>query len=701
MGYTLILAEKPSAALRIAESLAEGKVKEVRRNGASYYEITRKKKDIFVVPAVGHLFLLGDDSGSNHWTYPVFSVKWRPTYRDRNNTWSKKYYKNIEHLKKGAGQFVSATDYDVEGSVIAYNIFRFIFNVKNGRRMKFSTLTKPDLVQAYEHASQSLDFPQIEAGLARHRLDWYFGINLTRAITLSLEHAGGYWTLSTGRVQGPVLKILRDRDREIREFKPVPYWIIELTGSVKNKKIKAFHSGREFWDRQKALDVLESCKGLREGIIESVVKKRSLLDPPVPFDLTTLQREAYTLFGYSPKQTLDIAQSLYEQAAISYPRTSSQKLPAKIGYRAILLMLSEQPEYSGLAGRLLSSKTLRPKEGSKTDPAHPSIFPTGVRPKKLNSMQKKVYDLIVKRFLSVFCGPAEREMTRAVISVGGEKFEAHGIITLKGNWIEFYSPYARFKEEALPDIRKGDKVSVAEIEMIDKETQPPSHYTQASILKEMERLNLGTKATRAHILQTLYDRGYIKEKSIIVTELGEAVVSSLEKYCPEIISPELTRKFEEDMELIMSNRKKRGEIVKEAEAQLAVILERFRRNERNIGLEIYAAIKIFEKTQYTIGRCRCGGELKVIHSRRTKKRFIGCSNYPKCTTSYPLPQAGKMEVHTKTCSKCGLFMVTIKQQDRRPWNYCIRCSYESRQKEKPATGRAKASKAGRSIQQAE
>ena len=681
MGYTLVLTEKPSAAQRIAEALADGDVKEVKKGGASYYKTKRGGKEIVVVPAVGHLFLLAQDGGSGHWTYPVFSVKWKPTYLDKNNAWAKKYFQNIEGLRKGADEFISATDYDIEGSVIAYNIFRFVFNTEKGRRMKFSTLTKPDLVYAYDHASPTLDFQIIEAGLARHQLDWYFGINITRAITLALERAGGYWMLSTGRVQGPILKMLTDRERDIRKFNSTPFWQVLLSGQMKGKKITAMHLQGEFWEKQKALDAIGACGG-KAGIVESVEKKRNIINPPVPFDLTTLQRDAYNLFGYSPKQTLDIAQSLYEQALISYPRTASQKLPAKIGFKGILSMLAGQKEYAILVGKLLARKSLKPREGEKTDPAHPSIFPTGVEPRKLSSVQKKVYDLIVKRFFSVFSDPAEREATKVVIAVGGEKFAAHGMVTIKENWIEFYRPYAKLKEEEMPDVRKGDAVSVAKIELLDKETQPPARFTQGSILKEMEKLNLGTKATRAQILQTLYDRGYIVEKSIMVTELGEAVSGALEKYCAEITSADLTRRFEGEMEAIEMKKQKREDIIRDAEKELTKILDGFRKNEKLIGQEIYAAIVKFEKTQHTIGKCKCGGELKLIHSKRTKKRFIGCSGYPKCTHSYPLPQHGKMIVHSKTCKNCGLFLVTIQQAGRRPWNYCIGCSYEEQQSEK-------------------
>jgi DNA topoisomerase-1 len=681
MEYTLILTEKPSAAKMIAYSLAEGKPKMVKKRRAFWFELKRNGKDIRVVPAVGHLFILAQEEESHHWTYPVFSVKWKPTFLNKNNKWATKYYENIKDLVKNANEFISATDYDIEGSVISYNIFRFIFNVKDGKRMKFSTLTTPDLIYAYEHASPNLDFLRIEAGLTRHQLDWYFGINLTRALTMALESVGGYWTLSTGRVQGPTLSILEKRQKEIEAFKPTPFWELELQGLINNHKITALHVKDKFWKKDEVSGILEKCKG-KPAIVKDVEKKEHKQFPPFPFDLTSLQREAYRLFSYSPKMTLDVAQTLYGQALISYPRTSSQKLPAKIGYKTILTKLSEQSEYSELCKKLLEKKSLKPNEGKKTDPAHPAIFPTGNKPKKLNSYQKRVYDLIVKRFFSVFADPAIREQTKIVIDIENEDFVAHGIRTMTPNWFEFYKPYARFKEEILPEVKKGDGVDIKKLSMLEKETEPPNRYSQASILKEMENLGLGTKGTRAHILQTLYDRGYIKERSILVTELGEAVVASLEKYCSEIVSVDLTRKFDEEMAAIEAGKRKREEIVQNAEEELKKILQGFKENQKGIGEGILKAVKEFEHEEHLIGKCnKCGNELRIIHSKRTGKRFVGCSGYPKCTNSFPLPQHGKLQVLSKTCKDCGLRMVSVKTYKKRPWRFCAKCGFEKYKKE--------------------
>ncbi len=577
-------------------------------------------------------------------------------------------------IETETGSFMHGNAVITHNSVIAFNIFRFICGATNGKRMKFSTLTSPDIVEAYESASEQLDFPQIEAGLARHYMDFMWGINATRALSMALRSAGGYKTLSTGRVQGPTLKILEDRQKEIESFVSKPFWIIQLDGILNGEKITALHITGNFWDKPEAEKIFARCKG-KSAAVESVEKKKYKQLPPVPFDLTTLQREAYRNFGFSPKQTLDIAQTLYELGAISYPRTASQKLPAKIGYKKIIGALKGLNQYEKLAAILLGKSMLKPREGGKTDPAHPSIFPTPDTPdiKRLNSYQLKLYDLIVKRFLSLFADPAIRESAKIVIDINGEKFVAEGVRTIEPGWMDSYSPYSRFKEAILPDAKKGDAVVVKRLEILEKKTEPPGRYSQASILQVMEKLGLGTKATRAQILQTLYDRGYIEDKSMVVTGLGSAVIGALEKYCPEIVSVELTRNFEAEMEAIMEGQKKREEVIREAEKALRKILVDFKKNEKNIGQELLKGVKIEMKKQSTVGKCNCGGDLVKRDSKG--KRFIGCSSYPKCTQTFSLPHFGKLTVLSKKCAKCGLFIVSIKSVGKRMWHLCVRCGF--------------------------
>jgi len=689
-GFTLVITEKPSAARRIADALSEGDVDELKSGGVSYYRIRRGGRDIVVVSAAGHLFSLTQKEKSAVWSYPVFSVEWKPTWEtNRMAGWSKKYYDAIKALAKGADSVISSCDFDIEGSVIAFNIIRFLCNAKDGRRMRFSTLTRQDLIDAYDNASEHLDFPQIDAGLTRHHLDFLWGINMSRALTLALQHSGGYKTLSTGRVQGPVLQLLDVRQREIDAFKPVPFWILQLEGKLNSGDLVAIHTHGEFWKKSEAEDALAKCKG-GKAIVDSVETREYHQKPPFPFDLTTLQRDAYLHFHYSPKQTLDIAQSLYEQAVISYPRTSSQKLPDKLGFKTILNSLWKQPAYKQLCEALLKGR-LKPNEGPKSDSAHPAIYPTGLAPKALNSYQKNVYDLITRRFLATFADAAKRESMKITIDVSGEKFASEGARTLEPGWMEFYKPYVRLKEQPLPPAKKGDVVGAHKILLLDKETQPPKRLTQASILKEMEKLGLGTKGTRAMILQTLYDRGYISEDSITVTKLGQSVVRALDKYCPDIVEVELTKRFEKEMEEIQEGKRKPDEVIAEAESELAKILKRFKENEGKIGAELLVIVRETAKEEATIGKCPTCGKDLTIRNSKAGKRFVGCSGYPDCTQTYSLPQNGYIRKLPELCKTCGLNVLSIKGKGKRPWKLCIRCGFVNfkKKEEVAAEGSAK------------
>jgi DNA topoisomerase-1 len=214
----------------------------------------------------------------------------------------------------------------------------------------------------------------------------------------------------------------------------------------------------------------------------------------------------------------------------------------------------------------------------------------------------------------------------------------------------------------LPEVKKGQIVKVKELKMEEKETQPPNRYSQASILKEMEKLDLGTKATRAQILQTLYDRGYIKGKSIEVTDFGQKVIQVLDEYCPRIVSIELTRKFEKEMELVSEGKEKRDEVVEASKKVLIEILEDFKKNQSKIGEALTEAYISFKKDQKFIGKCpECGNDLRIITSRRTGKRFVGCSNYNNgCRFSTPLPQTGSIKGLNKNCDVCGYPLISVR-----------------------------------------
>lgn len=706
---TIIIAEKPDACEHIAKALAEKELKKkTSSSGVNYYEFLRKGKKHIVIAAVGHLFNLKQDGSG--WTYPIFDVKWIPSFQARKQSeFSKKYFQTIEEIIKNNGKsdFISACDYDNEGSMIAWNILRFMCNAHDAKRMKFSTLTKPDLVKAYDEMSAHLDWQNIECGEARHYLDFYWGINSSRALISAIKKSSPRFAiLSAGRVQGPTLCLLAEKEKEIMKFVTKPYWQLELILLINGNEIAAVYEKEKLWDRTEAEKIFSSCKG--KAVVDDVEKKQYKQAPPVPFNITSLQTEAYRLFGYSPQQTMRIAQDLYTKAFISYPRTSSEKLLPQIGFAEIIKALSKIKKYAQLCKELLAGE-LKPTEGKRSDAAHEAIHPTIETPSALKGPHQKIYDLICRRFFSVFGKNALRESMKIIIDVNGFKFSTTGRRTLEKGWMEFYGPYANFDEIILPELKKGDRLKTKDLKLLSKQTSPPARFSQASIIKEMEKRGLGTRATRAAILQTLYDRNYVEGKSVKVTKLGLHVADVLKKYVPDLVDEKLTRRFEKDLEKIFEEKIKKERVLAKARSELKKIFDDFRTKQDKIGKELGKAVVETQNESAVLGRCpNCGGDLKLLFSPFSKKKFVGCSSYnrckacgftkkackcaclicggekgkckcvwkekvwnPSCQTGYPLPHNASFQKTEKVCEKCKTPIITVIRKGKRPFRMCL------------------------------
>jgi len=687
--YTLIVTEKPEAARRIAQALDHrGKPQRVEEKGVPYFRALRDKT-LVVIPALGHLYTVVHERGGRNY-YPVFSFRWAPRYlAEKDAKQIRAWIEAFRVAADNAEEFIDACDYDLEGSLIGYCVLRYACGGKEGvaKRMRFSTLTKSELERAYEGLLPQLDFGQIEAGRTRHEVDWLYGINLSRALTLAAKRwSGRYATLSTGRVQGPTLKFLVEREKEILCFVPVPYWDIKAEVEIGGSMYEVEYE-EKIRRRAEADAVVEACKG-KTGEIKSVDVREFRHKPPTPFDVGSLQTEAYSLFGYTPRQTLNIAQRLYLQALISYPRTSSQKLPPVIGYKAILAALSRERSYRDLAAELLKQAELIPNQGKKEDPAHPAVYPTGNLPETaLSEPEKRIFDLVVRRFMAVFGDPAVRQSVKVSIEVNGHLFHLRGRRVLSEGWMRFYGPYIKVEEVLLPPLKEGEKIRFRHVIREDKFTNPPPRYNPSSILKKMEEEGIGTKATRADIIQTLYNRGYITETSITVTSLGFDVTEVLDRYCPSVVSVELTRDLEERMDRIQSNRVKRENVLLEAVDRLKPVLEGFKGSEEAVGEALSNAIKRARMQERIIGRCPdCGtGNLMILYSRRTRKRFIGCTNYFKnlCQTSFPLPQKGTVKPARRECRACEWPQVEVRIKGRRPWILCFNPHCPRKEEKRP------------------
>ncbi|MEM2930547.1 MAG: DNA topoisomerase I [Thermoproteota archaeon] len=678
MSKYLIIAEKPEAARRISEALdSRSKPRRVGRLVPSFL-VRNGDLEILVTTALGHLYELATKN-RNRLDYPVFDYEWLPKHIVEKNRRLEKWLEEMNGMNSSVDYYVNACDYDIEGSLIGYNVLRFLYRVseENNKvfRMKLSTLTKKEIQEAFRKMKPGLDMGLVKAGEARHIVDFLYGINLSRALTKSVSRfVRTPYVLSVGRVQTPTLNLLAEREIAIETFIPLPYWVLKAEVIIDGKTYEATYEEDRVQSLPEARRIALEADS-KEAFVEKVTTRIEKISVPEPFDLTTLQREAYSIFGFTPSRTLSIAETLYLNALISYPRTSSQKLPPDIGYREILEKLSENRAYAKAVEKIFSKGVLTPKQGDKDDPAHPAIYPTGEHKEGLSTDQLKILDLVTRRFLAVFDEDAEKAVRKIALKIGSRIFILRGSEIVRKGWLETYFPYYSPEDRIIPLLREGDCLTVRRIITDEKFTNPPHRYNPASLVREMERLEIGTKATRAEIVETLYKRGYITGRAISVTELGFNLVSALSMFSPKILSVEMTREVEANMDKIERGLVDEKKVISMAEAELAEILREIRSKEEEIGKHLSNSIIVILRDKNTIGRCPvCGeGELRIIVSRRTGKRFGICSNVfeKKCSLTIPLPQ-NPNKVHTvdRLCSICSWPMVKVVTRGR-PWFLCV------------------------------
>ena len=643
--HEVIICEKPSSAEKIAKALSPGAKKKVYNKKVKYWELTRDSKDITVVSGVGHLYSLVPEKSKR---YKIsFDLHWAPSHEvSKSSAFTRDYLRTIKKVGKGADSYIHACDYDVEGTLIGFNALKYACgeeSLNKASRMKFSTLTKKDIVDAYENRID-IDMHQVDNGIARHILDYYFGMNLSIALSDSVRKTKHrFLKLSVGRVQTPTLSILVKREKEIREFVPEPYWVIRAILDFEDIEIK--HVAGNIFDRELAEEIFNKCNG-KDAVVDEIKLSNSKTRPPVPFNLSGLQAEAYSVFGFSPKRTQIAAQNLYSAGFTSYPRTSSQVLPESLGFDSIFKQLAANPEFKKHINELPSK--LKPHNGRKTDAAHPPIHPTGILPGKLSNDEQKIYNLIVYRFIAVFFDSAKFETMSTTLDIEGEKFRfKRRRVTYKG-WMAHY-PFKKIDDEKFPEVEEGDVMSVKELISDEKETKPPARYNQASLIKELEKKNLGTKATRADIIDKLYDRQYIDGTKIEVNQLGEDLIDTLTTYCHNLTSEKLTRDLEIKLEGINQDKTTKESVIDEGEKDVKDILGDIDKNMQGIGSKLYEAYQ----ASNIVGECRCGGKL-VKRSGRYGD-FVGCTNYPDCKVTYSLPR--NATIIKSTCEKCGLPMI--------------------------------------------
>ncbi|WP_292465196.1 DNA topoisomerase I [Methanolobus sp.] len=664
----LIIAEKHIAAKRIASILAQDKLKQVRVSGVDTYEYgTGEDRKVFIGLS-GHIVKLDFPKAYNNWQ----KVEAKELIDAQVITASTqvKIVSALKKLGKEATKATIATDYDREGELIgveAVNILKSVNPDVEFDRVHYSAITPKEIHDTFENPTR-IDFSLADAGHSRQVIDLVWGASLTRYISLAAGRLGNMF-LSVGRVQSPTLALIVEREKERDAFVARKYW--ELSASLQTENGEVFlaeHRTSRFWEKEAVDSALSALK--ETAVVSSITTSTKTDKQPTPFNTTEFISAASTM-GYTASSAMNIAESLYMNGFISYPRTDNTVYPETIDLRAQIEIFTKGP-FKEYAEKLLAMKELVPTRGKKETTDHPPIYPASLAKKtELNEQEWKLYELIVRRFFATFAEPAEWETIKARFDITGEEFKANGARLVKPGW-RWYYPYNAPEDRLLPALAEGDELAVLSKDVAEKETQPPGRYGQGRLIKLMEELGLGTKATRHEIISKLYSRAYIHGNPLQPTKTAFAVVESLERFAPTISKPDMTSKLEEDMDRIAEGNIPEDEVLKESREMLFSVFRDLEENRDNISESLRAGLR----EDKIIGVCpECGSKLMVMRSKKGG-RFIGCEGYPECNFSLPLPRGGKVIVTDKTCEQHGLYYITIINSGKRPWNLgCPQCNF--------------------------
>ncbi|MDP6337537.1 MAG: DNA topoisomerase III [Verrucomicrobiota bacterium] len=588
MGKTLVIAEKPSVATDIARVL-----KAPRDKSKDFFE----NDEYFVSSAVGHLLELivpeDQDIKRGKWTFD--KLPHIPTYFDLQPiAKSESRLKVLMRLlrTKDIDTIVNACDAGREGELI----FRYIIQYaqkKLKKKMAEKTVTRlwlqsmtPDAIRkgfANLRTDEAM-MPLANAASCRSEADWLVGINGTRAMTAFNSKSGGFYLTPVGRVQTPTLAVVVDREKEIRAFVPEDYWEVhatfqaeagEYTGrwfdeGFKKDPDNAHKRAERIWEQARADGIQTKCDGQAGEVTEQ--SKPSKQAAPMLFDLTTLQREANARFGFSARNTLGIAQALYERhKVLTYPRTDSRCLPEDyVDTVKETIGALGQANYGSIANDILKNDWVHGGNKKMFNNAkisdHFAIIPTlKPAPSTLKEQELKVYDLVVKRFLAVFYPSAEFLVTTRITRVEGEPFKTEGKVLVKPGWLAVYGRDQSNKEDAghLVPVTEGESVNASEVNVEAKATRPPARYTEATLLSAMEHAGkrvddeelreamsekgLGTPATRASIIEELIRHKYMvrEMRELIPTAQAFSLITLLMALEVDALSrPELTGDWE-------------------------------------------------------------------------------------------------------------------------------------------------------------
>ena len=590
--------------------------------------------------------------------------------------------RSLKNLAKKADSICIATDFDREGGLIGSDALSCVKEVNESApvsRARYSAFTKEEITHAFANLVE-LDENLAAAGESRQDIDLIWGAALTRYLTL-VKFAGYGNVRSSGRVQTPTLALIVARERERLAFVPEDYWVIRGEFGEGDSAFSAPHATARFKSEEAANLAMAHVDGAKIARVSAIEKKKRTVRPPAPFNTTSLMAAA-SAEGLSPARTMRLAESLYMDGYISYPRVDNTVYPSSLNLADVVTTISGNPAYAPYCKELLAKGKLTATRGNKEETDHPPIYPTAkATPDDLGAAEYKLYNLVARRFLATLSEAAIIEGTKVTLDVPGdgsaaasevEQFVARGDVTVKPGFRAIY-PYGVKKDEQLPSLEEGQQIAFNGATCEKKQTEPPARYSQGRLVQEMEKLGLGTKSTRHNIIQRLYDVKYIVNDPIEPSQLGMAVIDALDTYAPHITHPEMTAELEDEMSSIAAGSTTKADVVMNSRNLLAAELEALLPVQEQVKEALADAVA----ADAYVGKCpKCGKDLQIRASNKTHAMFIGCAGWPECDVTYPLPK-GKIEAQEELCPTCGMPQVKVSAFRAKPRVVCIDPECES------------------------
>jgi DNA topoisomerase I len=712
----LIVTEKNNSAKKIADILSGGTAKEGASYKTPYYEWSDDSGDHMTIGLKGHVLNPAFPESYNNWqqTNPrdLIDADLIKEPTDKN------VVRALKKVAADADDLIIATDYDREGELIGLEALQEIVEAnpelatvegvhEDGtpvKRARYSALTKDEIERAFNNLDE-LSMPLANAGAARQDMDLIWGATLTRSVSMATRRFGSNF-LSVGRVQSPTLGLIVQRELERRAHEPVPFWEVTASFAHPDGNFVAEHTTDKFWEEAEAKAAVENSK--TPGTVKEITARKNTRKPPTPLNTTAFTTDASSRLGITPSRAMRIAEDLYMDGYISYPRTDNTVYPKSLEVKELVKQLVAVEDFKA-AEFLLDGRELEATRGKKETTDHPPIYPTqAVNPVRLEARSeahRKVYELVARRFLATFSPPMISEGTRANIETAkgtdsaesGETYFVRGSVVVDPGFAAIYT-YARSADTEIPKLEEGQELTIESVDMEGKETPPPPRISQGKLIEMMEERGLGTKATRADIIQKLYDRGYVFNNPPEPSETGIAMSKAFEHYVPRMATPDMTAEMEAEMDQIASGDMSKDEVLKDSRDMLRSAFDEMGDDVktededakwRKFAREVWAGMD----QDRILGPCIVCEEagrkqedgspnmLRIIKARKSGKRFVGCAGWDgdnpdspdSCDMTFPLPQRvrGLYKIE-EVCSVCGRTpRLQVVPWRGRPWKLCL------------------------------